>query len=320
MRPSRNAATATSFAALNTHGNVPPRSPASRASASRRNVSVSGSKNSRGACGQVERRHARRRALRIGERIRDRHAHVRDSRDERPPRRRGSARARARSTSGARRPRCGSYGRPKRKCASITSSPLFASVAESIVIFAPMFQVGCASASVGRDVGELVARAAAERAAARGEDDRLRLAGERALEERRVLAVDRDQRSSAALARGERELARRNEALLVGERERHAALERPHRPGQPGEAERRVEDDVRLRTLEQLGRVASDLRQRGEPVDRRRARRGRDELQRGFPAITSIAWRPIDPVAPRSATRVMGTVCPVILGACGFCS
>src|SRR5581483_873094 len=48
MRPSRNAATATSFAALNAHGYVPPRSPASRASARRRNVSVSGSKNSSG--------------------------------------------------------------------------------------------------------------------------------------------------------------------------------------------------------------------------------------------------------------------------------
>src|SRR5579864_8037747 len=41
-RPSRNAATATSFAALNTHGYVPPFSPASRASASIGNVSVSG--------------------------------------------------------------------------------------------------------------------------------------------------------------------------------------------------------------------------------------------------------------------------------------
>jgi hypothetical protein len=36
---------------------------------------------------------------------------------------------------------------PNRKRASITSSPLFMSVAESIVIFGPMRQVGCASAS-----------------------------------------------------------------------------------------------------------------------------------------------------------------------------
>ncbi len=40
-----------------------------------------------------------------------------------------------------------SYGTPKRKCASISSSPLFASVAESTVIFGPICQVGWASAS-----------------------------------------------------------------------------------------------------------------------------------------------------------------------------
>ncbi len=39
-----------------------------------------------------------------------------------------------------------SYGVPNRWCASITSSPLFMSVAESIVIFPPIDQVGCASA------------------------------------------------------------------------------------------------------------------------------------------------------------------------------
>jgi hypothetical protein len=40
-----------------------------------------------------------------------------------------------------------SYGTPKRTCASISSSPLFASVAESTVIFGPIAHVGCASAS-----------------------------------------------------------------------------------------------------------------------------------------------------------------------------
>ena len=40
-----------------------------------------------------------------------------------------------------------SYGMPKSQCASISSSPLFARVAESTLIFRPMFQVGCASAS-----------------------------------------------------------------------------------------------------------------------------------------------------------------------------
>ena len=40
-----------------------------------------------------------------------------------------------------------SYGVPNRWWASITSRPLFISVAESIVILPPIAQVGCASAS-----------------------------------------------------------------------------------------------------------------------------------------------------------------------------
>src|SRR5437588_8645145 len=38
---------------------------------------------------------------------------------------------------------------PNNQCASIISSPLLNSVAESIVIFGPMFQVGCLSACSG---------------------------------------------------------------------------------------------------------------------------------------------------------------------------
>ena len=130
-----------------------------------------------------------------------------------------------------------------------------------------------------RDVGELVARASAERAAARRQDEALGLPELCALVERRVLAVDRDQPPAAALLCGEREVACGDEALLVGERERHAVLERPHGRGQPGEAERRVQDDVGARLLEQAGRIATHLGQRREAVDRRRAGRGRDELE-----------------------------------------
>ena len=76
-RSSRNASTATSFAALKTHGAVPPRSPASRASASSGNASRSGAWNSSVSRGEVERRHRRRRPLRVRERVRDRNTHVR---------------------------------------------------------------------------------------------------------------------------------------------------------------------------------------------------------------------------------------------------
>ena len=42
-----------------------------------------------------------------------------------------------------------SGGSPNSQCASITSSPLFISVEESIVILLPIFQVGCLSACAG---------------------------------------------------------------------------------------------------------------------------------------------------------------------------
>src|SRR5439155_6953971 len=78
------------------------------------------------------------------------------------------------------------------------------------------------------DLGELVATAAAERAAGSRQDervDRLRQAVLKALEERRVLAVDGQEQPSTPLPRRQRQLARRDEAFLVRERERDTALE-----------------------------------------------------------------------------------------------
>ena len=118
-----------------------------------------------------------------------------------------------------------------------------------------------------------------------------------------MLAVDREQPASPAPPRLERELARGDEALLVREREVDAALERPQRRRQPREADDGVQDDVRLGTLEQRREVAADLRQRRQPVDRRRSGRRRDELELGVRVTISRACRPIEPVAPRRATR-----------------
>ena len=112
------------------------------------------------------------------------------------------------------------------------------------------------------DVLELVPGAAAERAAGRGQDerlDRLGLAALEALEERRVLAVDRQQQAAAAPVGGDGELAGGDEALLVRERERDAVLERPQRRLDAGEADDRVEHDVRLARLEQRRGGAADL-------------------------------------------------------------
>ena len=195
-----------------------------------------------------------------------------------------------------------SYGMPKRKCASISSSPLFASVAESIVIFGPMRHVGCASASSGvtsasssrvrprngppepvsTSVSHLVGRGpsrhwkSAECSLSTGQDPRRRRG-----------------------AGGERELAGRDEALLVREREVDAVLERPERRVDAGEADDGVQHDVGLRALEQLGQVAADLLQRRvDVVERRRAGRDGAELELGVrvrrsrsPGARSSRWR-----------------------------
>ena len=93
-----------------------------------------------------------------------------------------------------------------------------------------------------RHVLELGARAAAERPAGGGEHERVdgrRVAALEALVERRVLAVDGQQQAPAPLPRRERELAGGDEALLVRERERDAALERPERRADAREADDR---------------------------------------------------------------------------------
>ena len=100
-----------------------------------------------------------------------------------------------------------------------------------------------------------------------------------ALEECRVLAVDRQDPTTAPVPGSEGELSCGDEAFLVREREVDAVFERPHRRRQAGEPGDRVQDDVRLCALEQLGQVAARLRQRSEAVHRLRTRRGRHELQ-----------------------------------------
>ena len=124
-----------------------------------------------------------------------------------------------------------------------------------------------------------------------------------------MLRVDRQQPPSSPPPRGHRQVAACDEALLVGEREVDAALERPERRRQAREADHRVQDDVRLGPLQQLGQVAAYLRERREAVDRGRARGGGDELELVLACDTSSAWRPIEPVAPRSAMRFM-SLCP----------
>ncbi len=74
-----------------------------------------------------------------------------------------------------------------------------------------------------------------------------------------MLGVDRQHAAAAAGHCGERQLAGRDEALLVREREIDAVLERPERGVDAGEADDGIQHDVRLRALEELGQVAADL-------------------------------------------------------------
>ena len=148
---------------------------------------------------------------------------------------------------------------PNNSCASITSRPLFISVDESIVILAPMFQVGCASASAGCTSASSARRAPAERSAARGEHDArdlTHLAGAQRLPDRGVLGVDRHDLAAARRPRLGDDRARGDEALLVGEREALAGFERGERGGEAGEADDRVEDDVGVGVRGELGERA----------------------------------------------------------------
>ena len=170
-----------------------------------------------------------------------------------------------------------------------------------------------------RDVLEVVPAAAAERPARGGQDervDRVRCSALEPLEEGRVLGVDRQQEASAPLPRRQRELAGGDEALLVRERQRDAALERPQRRADAGEADDRVQDDVRLCGFEQFRDIAADLRVLDAVLARELRQVGgagcesAQSSSSGFRSMTSIACRPIEPVAPSSAIRFTCTVCP----------
>ena len=109
------------------------------------------------------------------------------------------------------------------------SSPLFIIVAESMVTFGPMVQVGWRSASstVMRREGARVALA--ERAAAGGEHQpahAVRALAAQALPERAVLAVDRQDARPARGRPGLDQLARHHQHLLGGGGDGPAGVER----------------------------------------------------------------------------------------------
>jgi hypothetical protein len=113
---------------------------------------------------------------------------------------------------------------------------------------------------LGRDdVCQPFLRPAPERAARRCQHQRLeRLRGSalQALLQRRVLAVDRQQQTAAAAHGGGHQLAARHQALLVGEGQIAARVERRHRGLEPGGANDRVQHDVGSELAHQLDHAA----------------------------------------------------------------
>ena len=140
-----------------------------------------------------------------------------------------------------------SYGVPNSQCASITSRPLFISVAESIVILPPIDQVGCASACA------TVTSSSSARARPRNGPPeavmtrRSTVPGPLAVDQlvqRGVLGVDGDELRAGGLAERHHELAADDERLLVGERDVDPLGERDDRRPEAGGADDRVEHEV----------------------------------------------------------------------------
>ena len=120
-------------------------------------------------------------------------------------------------------------GTSKSQRASMTSSPLFMRVAESMVILRPIDHVGWLSASAGVMEAKLSRGQGAERPAGRGEDEAAhfrRRAPVQALVQRAVLAVDGQQAASAGPRLRDHQLARHHQRLLVREGHVLAGFER----------------------------------------------------------------------------------------------
>ena len=203
-RPARNAATATSLAAFRTSGAAPPARPAWRASPRHGNADSSGASKVR----RPERSPGRGREPGTASRS----GYVSAYRIGMPMSGMPSCARTERSTNstiewtidcGCTTTSIRSNGTSNSQCASMTSRPLFISVAESIVIFAPICHVGCRRACSTVTPSSAGRGPPAERAARRRQHEAADLAGRRsrqALEERAVLGVDRQQRTPCSRA------------------------------------------------------------------------------------------------------------------------
>src|SRR3954447_24105148 len=204
-----------------------------------------------------------------------------------------------------------SYGRPKRKCASVTARPLLASVAESIVIFGPIDQVGCASASSG------VTSASSSRVRPRSGPPlavSTRLCGSPSCEHWKSAECSLSTGSSAPPPRARAAVARSPAAtrLSLFARASVTPCSSAHivagSPANPSVAFSTTSGSAR--SSRAVGSpptcvCGASPSMAVEPLV------AATSSSSGRAPITSSAWRPIEPVAPSSATRVMDIVCPL---------
>ena len=150
--PARKRPTAASLAALSTARAVAPAAATSYPRSRAGNVSRSGGLEVEGRrAAPVERGRRAGHPVGVGQGVLDRQPHVRRRQLGQDRARRRTRPTSGRSTRGWMTTSIRSGGRPNSQRASITSSALFISVAESTVIFGPIRQVGCRRASSRRD-------------------------------------------------------------------------------------------------------------------------------------------------------------------------
>ena len=147
------------------------------------------------------------------------------------------------------------------------SSPLFIIVAESIVTFGPMFQVGCASASAGvieANVSSGRRRKGPPLAVSTSRSTDVGILAAKALPERGVLAVDRDDAGAGRGGAGFDELAGHDQDFLGGGCDRGSRVDRGKRWADRGSTGDRDADDVGIHRRDLAGRVDPDRAARRE--------------------------------------------------------
>ena len=189
---------------------------------------------------------------------------------------------------------------------------------------------------LGRDGGEVLGGVAAERAARGGDHQRLDrsvgLRSPRHCQSAGMLAVDRQEAALGTVAGRQHQRAAGDQALLVGQGEVGAGLERRQGRRQPGDADDRVQHGVGAGVAYQPQRptrpsstcaaedrpaAAAAAGSASAIVDTPWALGGGDQRlgvggaasaqtdRSGWSRTISSAWTPIEPVAPRMATDLI---------------